>query len=1126
MMIGGLLLVILVVAMAASTCHTVTVNSESQSSRYPNRERNDNGALGQEEASVGFQNQSLSRNLTVDVVFVGYAQEAVNTSIIDSALQKDYELNYSDVMISYRLNMEYSFASELYSLSLRSFVLQNSVNGSDTTSGLNETALQIQKESGTRMSIYVNQSGRAIDAAAVEDWFAQNPYSPSQQAACTFYVLNFTDLDSPDHTLEHWYNVTARNPDTNDVRDFWRAEWENSLNPNVRFPSPGFSSNTRIFYIDPSAFQWYLSWARIWWGLSVSGLKYDYYYNDLDSFLAIHDVNTPEGKSALAQYLAGWIDDLSTNLVSPKGLMQEGSVPLVPLARSMSMQILVLNNASQYGYTNELMSWIINRTFIESTVKDLLPFVDFEVSFRFVDLMDYPAINTILSESIIREENGVTYFWGEKMWEDLINVRGSYFNLAETELVVNSYVFLLNNVSMMFYGREATGAAYQNQVLLFKSVERYFHADGVTPKAGNSLGLVHEGGHDLGFGHTFGAKRFAGDFIADVMGYYGMNNFFSKIRTDLMRRTIDDMRLLDITDKLVQDEYWYNQGPRSAGLDFLFDRIREEIEQVNLSYDKLQYLESYYLLDKVEQLEDMLRSLVMPKPTWSWPMFHHDINHTGYSDSTAPNTNNVLWYYTTGGDVLSSPAVVNGKVYVGSDDSNLYCLDSLTGAKIWNYSTGSWVASSPAVADGKVYVGSSDGKVYCLDATTGTQTWNYATGDWVYSSPSVFNGKVYACSFDYNVYCLNATTGEFIWSYTTGGAMPSSPAVADDRVYVGSHDDNIHCLNASTGAWIWNYTTGDDIRSSPAIADNRVYVGSLDNKLYCLNASSGELLWNYTTGGDIRSCPAVAYGNVYFGSPDAGVYCLNASDGTRLWALATGINVQASPAIAEGKVYVGAYNNVTYCLNASTGAIIWFYVTGGIVYSSPAVVDEKVYVGSTDDRVYAFGPSKARDVAIASVTMSKDTVCQGYSSNVTMTIENRGSNAEAFNVTVYSNTSLVASQVVTLENGSSTAIVFMWNTTGFAKSNYTIWAYVRPIAGEEYRIDNIYVAGAVSVVAIGDINADGYVGIDDIFEVALHFGTETGQPNYDPVCDINDDGYIGIDDIFTAASNFGQEENP
>jgi len=60
------------------------------------------------------------------------------------------------------------------------------------------------------------------------------------------------------------------------------------------------------------------------------------------------------------------------------------------------------------------------------------------------------------------------------------------------------------------------------------------------------------------------------------------------------------------------------------------------------------------------------------------------------------------------------PHCCDGKVYVGSADQNVYCLDASTGSKIWNYRTGKMVHSSPAVADGIVYVSSDDSKVYAF----------------------------------------------------------------------------------------------------------------------------------------------------------------------------------------------------------------------------------------------------------------------------------------------------------------------------------------------------------------------------------------------------------------------------
>ena len=72
-----------------------------------------------------------------------------------------------------------------------------------------------------------------------------------------------------------------------------------------------------------------------------------------------------------------------------------------------------------------------------------------------------------------------------------------------------------------------------------------------------------------------------------------------------------------------------------------------------------------------------------------WPTFRHDLTHTGYSTSTAPLTNQLLWNYTTGNSIdYSSPAVINGVVYVGSDDHYVYALNAATGAYIWSYKTG------------------------------------------------------------------------------------------------------------------------------------------------------------------------------------------------------------------------------------------------------------------------------------------------------------------------------------------------------------------------------------------------------------------------------------------------------
>jgi eukaryotic-like serine/threonine-protein kinase len=61
---------------------------------------------------------------------------------------------------------------------------------------------------------------------------------------------------------------------------------------------------------------------------------------------------------------------------------------------------------------------------------------------------------------------------------------------------------------------------------------------------------------------------------------------------------------------------------------------------------------------------------------------------------------------------FSSPAVVSGTVYIGSEDGSVYSIRG--GRKLWSFATGGKVDSWPTVAAGVVYVGSDDYHVYAL----------------------------------------------------------------------------------------------------------------------------------------------------------------------------------------------------------------------------------------------------------------------------------------------------------------------------------------------------------------------------------------------------------------------------
>src|SRR5205823_400542 len=117
-------------------------------------------------------------------------------------------------------------------------------------------------------------------------------------------------------------------------------------------------------------------------------------------------------------------------------------------------------------------------------------------------------------------------------------------------------------------------------------------------------------------------------------------------------------------------------------------------------------------------------------PTNSYAaMFGFDLQHTHFNPAehilNAANVSHLVSYWTvpTKSYVISSPAVAQGIVYIGSYDRILYACDARTGKIIWTYTTGDAIWSSPTVANGVVYVGSNDNNLYAFNALTGAVLW-------------------------------------------------------------------------------------------------------------------------------------------------------------------------------------------------------------------------------------------------------------------------------------------------------------------------------------------------------------------------------------------------------------------
>ncbi len=193
------------------------------------------------------------------------------------------------------------------------------------------------------------------------------------------------------------------------------------------------------------------------------------------------------------------------------------------------------------------------------------------------------------------------------------------------------------------------------------------------------------------------------------------------------------------------------------------------------------------------------------------------------------------WTFSTGGEYynVSAPMVVDGMLYVGSGDNKVkkvYAVDASTGQQKWAFPT----TGSLTVINGVLYIGSDDNKIYAVNISIGEKRWVFLTEDRLsYFSPTIVNGVLYVAS-DSKVYAINANTGQQKWVFKTGWLVDTSPVVINGVVYVGCNDRKVYAIDASTGQQRWAFETGDWIDMSPTVVNGVLYIGSHDGKIYAL----------------------------------------------------------------------------------------------------------------------------------------------------------------------------------------------------------------------------------------------------------------------------------------------------
>jgi outer membrane protein assembly factor BamB len=212
-------------------------------------------------------------------------------------------------------------------------------------------------------------------------------------------------------------------------------------------------------------------------------------------------------------------------------------------------------------------------------------------------------------------------------------------------------------------------------------------------------------------------------------------------------------------------------------------------------------------------------------------------SYDGTAYSLNLSTGKLNWNITTSGWIHTTSAIWNDILFFGGCDGFMHAVYT-NGSSFWDFNTEDYVISSPVLDLGKIYFGTHNNIIYCLNATSKEIIWTNQTDGPIRSSPAVYGNYVIFADWNKIIYCYNKTTGVQVWKFEAKNKIYSSPAISNVKLVIGSDDGKVYCLNLINGTKIWEYTTGGAVESSPAIYNNKIYIGSSDGNLYCFGETS------------------------------------------------------------------------------------------------------------------------------------------------------------------------------------------------------------------------------------------------------------------------------------------------
>lgn len=215
----------------------------------------------------------------------------------------------------------------------------------------------------------------------------------------------------------------------------------------------------------------------------------------------------------------------------------------------------------------------------------------------------------------------------------------------------------------------------------------------------------------------------------------------------------------------------------------------------------------------------------------------------------------------------SQPTVVDGRIYVGSQDGTVYALDLESGCAFWRYQSKAEVRSAIAVetnvtADGEpghvLYFGDFNGNIYALNAKDGSERWVTDVDDHpdvtITGSPKLHEGTLYvpmssrewATAVDPYYNCCTFRGGVVAFNVDDGSVRWKSRVITEEPKPTGRKNPVGTEFIAPAGAPVWNSPTIDKKRGVLYVGTGQAYSSpapGTSNSVIAMDLKSGAIRW-------------------------------------------------------------------------------------------------------------------------------------------------------------------------------------------------------------------------------------------------------------------------------------------